>query len=212
MIVYPLDSPTQFGVAAVNWGVRTNSARARSPWSLEDYVQVFDGAMWRGSLSIMPQTTVEARSLTAWLVALQGRRGTFLLGDPAAENPLGSSRLAPGSPVVNGSGQVGQDLLVSGMPANTVNYLRAGDYLQIGVGLAARLHMTLTDVNSDAAGQSTISIWPSIRLPTTNGTPITVISPQGIFSLASGEQSWNVRRPVIYDEINLDVEEVVSTI
>lgn len=207
-ITFPLRSPIEFGFPQIEWGPMTNTSRARSPWSFEDVAQVFEGEMWHGVLTITPLTDEDARRFTSWLVALQGRRGTFFLGDPSGD-PRGAAANNPGNPVIDGSDQVGSTVLITGVPSSVNNWLREGDYIQIGEGLSARLHMVLLDSDTTPEGRVTLRIWPKLRSPTINGTIVNVTNPQGVFSLSNSNNSWSVRHPAIYEPRELEVEEVV---
>lgn len=209
-ISFPLASPAQFGYSAVQWGPMTNTARVKAPWTLQDVVQVFDGAMWQGTLQVLPQTGAEARGLAAWVTSLQGARGTFLLGDPGAPAPLGSAATAPGSPVVDGAGQTGAQLALRGLPANAAGYLLEGDYLQLGTAGEARLYMALAQVDADGAGKATVKIWPKLRTSPGDGAAVVVDGAEGVFALASPFTPWSERRGLIYDGVQLDVREVVT--
>lgn len=209
-IVFPLASPAQFGIATVRWAPMTNTARAKAPFTLRDAVQVFDGAMWTGQLTIRPHGGPTGRGLAAWLTSLQGRRGSFLLGDPASDVPLGSAASTPGTPVVDGAAQTGAAVDLRGLPASATGYLLAGDYLQIGSGATARLHMALEDVDSDAGGLATATIWPPLRSSPADGATVVVSDAEGVFALATTEPGWNATPTPIYSGVVLPVEEIVT--
>ena len=213
-ITYPLDSPTQFGVSALTWGPMTNTARAKAPWTFQDIVQVFAAEMWTGELSIALQTEADGRALAAWITSLKGTRGTFKLGDPAISAPLGSAAVAPGTPVIDGVGQTGNQLAISGLPAGAQGYLLAGDMLQVGAfpisaPVDAHLHMVLTDVDVDGAGKATLDIFPTLRESPTNQSAVVLVNPQGVFALAQPFTPWQVRSPLLYDGVKLSVAEVI---
>lgn len=209
-IIYPLPSPVQYGIASVTWGPATNTARTRNPWTLQDVVQVFDGAMWQGTINFHVQEEADGRALVAWLTALKGTRGTFLFGDPAAPVPLGGAADDPGTPVVDGGGQTGSALTIRGLPYSMSGYLLAGDYFSLGTGSSARLYMCLEDVDADNNGYASITCWPPLRGSPTDGDEITIDTPQGVFALTQNINSWNVSSPVIYDGISLPIAEVVA--
>jgi hypothetical protein len=111
------------------------------------------------------------------------------IGDPfAAAGPLG---VAEGAPVCNTTGTnnltSATQLYTSGWVPNVFGQLKAGDYLQI----AYRLHECTEDVNSDAEGNATISIWPSLRESPPNLTAITLTGCVGLFRLAANTRAWH---------------------
>lgn len=71
--------------------------------------------------------------------------------------------------------------------------------LTVGTGyqFPARLYRVLDVVNSDANGNATITIWPSLREATVDGQAITFSKPAGLFRLADN------RRSVLTDETRL---------
>lgn len=210
-ITYPLESPTQFGVTALTWGPLTNTARAKAPWTFQDLVQVFDGEMWRGELSIALQREADGRELAAWITSLKGGRGTFKLGDPATAAPLGSAVDEPGEPIVDGAGQTGSQLAISGLPVNAVGYLLAGDMVQLGTFAAgnAHLHMVLTDISTSGTDKATLDLFPTLRESPANGSEVVLVNPQGVFALAQPFTPWQVRSRLLYDGVKLSVAEVI---
>ncbi len=208
MITYPLPSPTQFGISSVTWAGSTNTSRGRSMWTFQDITQVFAGQMWQGTVSITATTEAGGRALKAWLVSMLGSRGTFLLGEPQSELPLGSAKDTPGAPVVNGAAQTGNTLAVRGLPLSATGYLLAGDYIQLGTGATSILLMSLTNVDTDGAGKATIDIFPEIRTSPADADPLIVSSAEGVFTL-SRAPTWSIRRPVIYHSVTLAVQEKV---
>lgn len=207
---FPLSSPESYGIAVVDWEAASNDSYAFNPWTFDLVKQIFDGRMWRGSLTVTAQNEANGRSLSAWLTALRrggANAGTFYLGDPAAAEPLGSAKDTPGSPVVSGASQTGEALNVSGLPLSATGYLLAGDYIQIGTGTSSRLKKVLDDVDSDGSGNATINCWPPIRTAPADTSAITVSSPQGLF-IATGISAWNVVPPAVY-RATIDVAEVV---
>lgn len=209
-LTYPRPSPTGYGIASLTWRSVSVRSRRRSPFTLQGQAQHFSGQMWTGSLSVVPQYPEDGRALAAWLTSLRVAPGTFLLGDPAATAPLGEAADTPGTPVVAGAGQTGPELAISGAPPGTSGWLLAGDYCQTGADADARLHMLLEDVDTDTAGNATLTLFPGIRTAPANGSPLVVSSPQGVFVTRSNTSEWSVRAATIYDGIALDVEEWFS--
>jgi len=208
-ITYPLASPTGWGVAAVTWGGVSNSVRSKTPWTLHDIVQVYEGAMWVGTLSFVSLDEADGRALSAWITALEGVRGTFLLGDPSATAPLGSAKDTPGTPVVDGAGQTGRALNIRGAAVSASGYLLAGDYFQLGSGATARLYKVLEAVTTDISGDAALTIWPAIETAPADGATITLSSPQGVFALSENSNPWDVQAGRVYDGISLSVASVM---
>jgi hypothetical protein len=66
----------------------------------------------------------------------------------------------PGSPLVNGAGQLGSNLVTDGWPPSTSNLLRDGDIIKVA-GIKHVLDVC-GDVSSNGSGQATIPINPPI--------------------------------------------------
>jgi len=209
---FPLVSPETFGVSNIEWSAVSNDAYALNAWNFALIKQIFDGRMWRGTLTIKARRGGDGRSLTAWLTALRRagtNAGTFMLGDPSATLPLGSAKDTPGTPVVDGAAQTGEALNVTGLPTSVTGYLLEGDYIQLGTGITARLKKVLDDVDSDGSGDATMNLWPPIRTAPVNSSTVVVSSAQGLFISPIGVSSWSVRPPSIHSGITIDVAEVV---
>jgi hypothetical protein len=137
----------------------------------------------------------DAEEWIAFFLKLNGRTGTFLLGDPTATVPRGA---ATGSPFFYVASQAGNVIVTGGWTTEVQSLLRAGDYLQFGVGSLARLHKVLIDAYTNSAGVSTLTIWPNLRTVPNSGAAIIVNSAQGLFRLAHNEMPWSVGQAQIY--------------
>lgn len=208
-ITYPLADPVALGFASATFGPVTTSRSERAPWTLASITQVFDGAAWEGSLNLMARDRREAAAMKAWLVALEGVKGTFLLGDPGAPEILGAAATDPGTPVVDGGSQTGRSLAIRGLPSSLPGWLLAGEYLQLGSGLTARLYMALETVDSDGSGEATVTIWPALRSSPSDGDAVTIAGPKGLFRLAAAANPWSVRQGLIHEPVTLACSEVV---
>lgn len=136
-----------------------------------------------------PMSREDAETFIAFMLKMNGRYGTFLLGDPLAADPLG---VATGSPVVNGANQTGNELATDGWSTSVTNILKAGDWIQLGSGSTSRLYKVLESVNSDSGGAATLTIWPNLRSSPSDNAPLTVVSPRGQWRLASNEMPYSI--------------------
>ena len=140
----------------------------------------------------------DAEQWAAFLLRLRGAYGTFLLGDPNGSTPRGSASATPGTPLVNGASQTGDELDIDGLPVSATGYLKAGDYIQLGSGSTATLHKVLEDVNSDGSGEATLNLWPKVRTAPSDDATVTVSNAKGNFRLASNETTWDIDQASIY--------------
>ena len=178
-----------------------------SPYSRESQAFKWPGEQWKVDLTLPPMTNrAVANEWKAFGVAMEGKYGQFYIGDPSGKEPLG---VATGTPLVDGAGQLGNTLNTKGWTHNITNILKAGDYIQVGTGVAARLHMNMTDVDSDGSGDAELTLQPALRYAPADGVAITVHNPVGLFRLASNSFSWRVSPGPVY-RISLQAEEVVS--
>jgi hypothetical protein len=144
----------------------------------------------------------------AFLLSLKGQYGTFLLNDPNCATPRGSAGSTPGTPVVKGAGQTGDELDIDGLPLSATGYLLAGDYIQLGSGASATLHKVLANVNSNGSGEATLDIWPSLRSSPADNATVTLSSAKGVFRLANNVQQWEINNMSNYG-ITFDCVEAV---
>lgn len=195
---YPLNLPTQTGIRSVRMIARDSVGVSSSPFTFSQQVFRHQGQIWEADITLPPMKRDDAEYWASFMLRLRGQYGTFLLGDPNAATPRGSASSTPGTPVVNGASQTGDNLNVDGLPASVNGYLKAGDYIQLGSGASARLHKVLEDVNSDGSGEATLNIWPALRTSPADDATVTVSNAKGVFRLTSNENTWNISENSIY--------------
>ena len=145
-----------------------------------------------------PMKRADAEVWISFLLSLKGQRGTFLMGDPNCATPRGSASSTAGTPVVNGADQTGDSLAIDGLPVSENGYLLAGDYIQLGGGSSATLHKVLTNVDSNASGEATLDIWPSIRTAPADDSTVVVASAVGNFRLSTNQSDWSINNASFY--------------
>jgi len=153
--------------------------------------------MWQADIVLPPMNRPDAEQWVAWLVSLKGQLGTFFLGDPTAELPMGSARNAD-TILVSGSVSSGSTINIKSAPASQSDYLKAGDFMQIGSGTSRQLFKVLLNASTDGTGAATVEVWPNVRTSIANNAAVTVEATAGIFRLSSNEQSWSVNNSSIY--------------
>ena len=196
-ISYPLTFPST-GIAQITMTARNSVAISSSPFTYRQQVQKNVGSRWEATITLPPLLRANADVWIAFLLSLGGQYGTFLMGDPIAATPRGSASTTPGTPIVNGASQSGGTVAVDGLPASAANYLRAGDYIQLGSGATSQLYKVLEDVTSNASGQANISIWPDLRSSPTDNSTVVVQDAVGVFRLSSPETSFNIDTASVY--------------
>jgi hypothetical protein len=237
-ISYPLALPTSIGIANITLSANNAVAVSSSPFTFRQQIVQHAGQRWTASVSIPPVRRDLAEPWNAFLLALNGPVGTFLLGDPNAREPQGAIKndsswfLAGGVwneglwqdsllysynpssdvfayPLVNGNQGIGTNsLLVKNVAANISNVFFAGDYIQLGSGANATLHKVLQNASSNSSGNLTLEIWPAIRRSVLNNEVVTFRNTVGRFRLSGNQQSFNIDNASIYG-ISFDCVEAV---
>jgi len=195
---YPLTLPTHTGVSQVEITASNVVAISESPFTLSQQVVRHAGERWSAIITIPPVKRVDAEYWNSFFLRLRGKFGTFLLGDPSSATPRGSASATPGTPLVNGGSQTGNELNIDGLPTSVTGYLLAGDYIQLGSGSTARLYKVLQDVNSNASGQATLNLWPNLRTSPTDNSAVVVSNARGVFRLSANDATWSVNNAGLY--------------
>jgi hypothetical protein len=148
-------------------------------------VLAWPGGDWWTAQIALPQLRPgeQVGTWQGFLAECRGKLNVFMLGDSSYQSPRGTAK---GQPLVNGAqSPMAITLNTKGWTPNSYRLLLTGDYLQVGY----RLHRVLDTVNSDANGDATISIFPSLRDPLTDGEQIILNNPKGLFRMQENKQS-----------------------
>ena len=106
----------------------------------------------------------DAEAWCAFLTALNGVEGTFLMGVPLG--PAAPS----GSPTVSGANQTGNTLVTAGWTNDVA--IPAGTYFQLGSGGTSTLHKVAVAATASGAGAATLEVWPRVRTAPSNGAAL----------------------------------------
>jgi len=207
-ISYPLNTPTNIGIANITLSAENAVAISQSPFTYQQQVVAHPGQRWAASISLPPMKRQDAEYWIAFLLSLKGQIGTFLLGDPNCVAAQGSASTTPGTPRVNGGGQTGDTLIIDGLPINTTGYLLPGDYIQLGSGVTAYLYKVLTQVDSDASGNATLDLWPNLRISPGDNGLLVVANTKGRFRLKDNVTQWGINEISSYG-ITFDCVEAI---
>jgi len=182
-ITYPLTLPTSIGIANITLYANNAVAISQSPFTFQQQIIQHAGQRWTASVSIPPVRRDLAEPWNAFLLALKGPVGTFLLGDPNAKAPRGTASTAT---LTGTAGSSSPTITMTGT-------LLAGDYIQLGSNGTSTLHKVLVD----RSGSGTIEIWPKLRSSVTDAT-VTLNNTVGRFRLSSTQQSFSIDSASIY--------------
>lgn len=194
-ITFPLDFSTLLTPAQIEIVPMTSDGASESPFTLQEQIYVHGGARWNITVDFPPCIRADAEEIIGQLLALNGREGTFLLGDPANRTPRGSGL---GFPVVMGSSQTGKTLMTDGWTPGRSGVLLRGDWLQLGSGSLTELHKITAPASSDNYGAAALSIWPPIRGTPVDNDPVVIQSPKGLWRLAPNQGRWSIGQAKIY--------------
>lgn len=182
-ITYPVATPTDIGIAEIQLTASNAIAVSRSPFTFATQVHAYSGEMWSASVTIPPVRKDLSEPWVAFLLSLRGQFGTFLLGDPNMTEPQGTATSA----TITGS--LGDRSVTVAMTGT----LKAGDYIQLGSGAAARLHKVV----QDRSGNGTLEIWPALRTNYTTASA-TLTNAKGVFRLAGNASQWSINNNNAY--------------
>lgn len=186
---FPLTPPTARGPRSIAIEAFSTVGTTVSPFTGEQQHYVHQGEFWGLQFALGDMNRAEGEEWAAFLTALNGREGTFLMGDPLGASPRG---VATGTPLVNGAAQIGKTLATDGWTINITGILKAGDWLQLGSGATTRLHKVVQDANSDALGQATLEIWPRLRGSPADNAPIVIANTRGIWRLKENRRQYSM--------------------
>lgn len=195
-ITFPLSWPAGAGgVGPVTLRPNVVVQESRSPFTGVGQHFAWPAEWWEAEITLPPMERERADIWIAWLTALRGKAGTFLFGPKYEAQPKG---VASGAPLVKGAGQLGAVLALDGATPSVAGWLKAGDYIQLGSGAAARLHRVLADAASDVAGNVTLDIWPAIVTAPADNSVVVVSGPQGLFRLAGNANGHSTDTARLY--------------
>ena len=193
-ITYPLSTPTSIGIESIQISAVNAVATSQSPFTFKQQIISHQGQRWEASVSVAQSRRDLLAPWKAFLVALKGQQGTFLLGDPDYATPQGTVS----SCVLSGTaGDSTASVVMTGS-------LLAGDYIQLGSGSAARLHQVLVD----QTGDGNLEIWPSLRSTYTSEAVI-FNNAKGVFRLKNNTSTWSINNASSYGISFEAVESVV---
>jgi hypothetical protein len=199
---YPLTMP-DFGIASVEFAFVNVTPMVTSPFTLATQAQRFKGGRFEATVTFPPMKRDQAEDVISFLLRLKGRYGTFLLGDPAASTARGAVSGDAGTISMDGytvlsdldAGSDEMNITTTGMTTQS-DYVKAGDYFQIGTGANARLHKVVADADL-ASSDTTIKFHPETRKAYYN-EELYFTSAKGVFRLDSDSVNWSVNNASIY--------------
>lgn len=176
-ISFPLTPPTAPGFQAREFVPETAVGLNESPNTFKQQVYAWPGQRLAFTLELPPMTDQEAGEWTAFFLALNGREGTFYIGDPvrtASRGTVGGTWLTSGTQVANGT-----TLTISG----GTGLAAKGDWVQYNTGTASRLHRVM-QVNTSGGDMVSLDVFPRLRSAYTASITVSFSAAKGVFRLA----------------------------
>lgn len=170
----------------------------KSPFTGNSQTSPFPACNWNASLTLNNLGRDQLRNLEVFLLQLRGAAGRFKIGDHAYSEPRG---LADGLPVVDGAGQYGGALKISGCKANQ-KFLIVGDYITIN----DELKRLIADADADSTGKTTLRFEPNLRKSPADGDGIIVRNTYAVMRLSDDSQI-RTRRVPMFGSITLKLVE-----
>jgi hypothetical protein len=165
----------------VDWTLVSVTQLHESPLTGAVQTQELPGAYWQCVLDFSHARGDNARLLWAFVAKMRGRAGRVAVPAFGKDRPAG---VGGGSPLVKGAGQSGATLLIDGAPTSTTGWLKAGDVF----GVSGYLYMLTADAETSGAGEVTLQFAPSLRAPSTDNAPLTLIRPTTVMMFLADEQ------------------------
>ena len=160
------------------------------------------GQRWAATMDFSTLKDADRSVLQAFVAQVLGLADNFTLS-PADYSPRGAFG---GTPLVNGAGQTGNSISVDGCSASVANWIRAGDFFQVG----NELKMATEDASSNGAGQITLSFVPELRAAPVDGSAISTSEPEGVFRFVQPRMGWSSRPPYVSSMTIECVEDVLA--
>ena len=160
------------------------------------------GQRWTVTLEFSTLANNDRAVLQAFVAQVLGLADNFTLS-PADYNPRGAFG---GTPLVAGGSQTGNSLNLDGCTPSVTNWIRAGDFFQVGT----ELKMATEDASSDGAGAITVSFVPELRAAPADNAAITTTDPEGVFRFVQPRMGWSSRPPFISSMSLECIEDVLA--
>lgn len=196
---FPLSVPDYNDIQQMQIETFNAVSRSASPYTLSHQTQENSGVVRIFRFQLRPMFKEDANTWIAWLESLRGGSKTLLIGDPHNRSPQGSASTSPGTPLVAGASQTGAELDIDGCPANATGYLLAGDWIQLGSGVDARLYRVTATVSTNGSGAATVDIFPDLRTSPADNSAVTVSSTEGCFRLVEPRVAVSVGVHHVHD-------------
>ena len=197
-IAYPILMPTG-KISNLTFTMEEAQQVAYSPRSFARNVTDWGGSRIKVDVTLQKMTNSDAAPWRAFFAKMRGAVGTFLLnpynhGETLQlgewnNNRMNNRRLVVVSPQRIDTNTVTIQALQTSL-SRPITALRESDYIQIGLGQNARLHMVLDDVVLSGSNPTIdINVFPKVRQAHV-GEIIHTLEPSGVFHFSEPVAAW----------------------
>ena len=187
-LAFPLSPPTSRGPRRVTIEALSAVGISESPFTFEQQAYVHQGERWGLEFELGSMNRDEGEEWAAFITSLNGREGTFLMGDPLGAAPRGTWA---GAPKVLGAHAAGvKSIAMDGFSVGAT--VKAGDWFQRGSGASTHLYKVMQDATADGSGLLTLELWPRLRVALVDNDTFTTSSAKGIWRLTDNSRRWTL--------------------
>lgn len=184
-ITFPEDPPPEPGFSQAQLRIRNAVQQHTNKFNLDQRKNILGYGKWSGTLSVNDIDSTQSRKWKAWISSLNGKRGTFKVGDPAYDSAQGD---------VSNTGSVrrvtdSRKIVIEGYSGDTTIF-KVGDQIEINDELKI---IVQDDVTTNSQGKSPVKILPPLGDTNVAGNTVTHDNPKGLFRLDSNNVMWSDR-------------------
>jgi len=191
-ISYPLTIPSSPGPRSLKMVLQNLIGETVGEFDGMQQEQEWPGEWFECQITLPAMLRPQAEAWCAFLSALRGKLGTFLLPVYACKNPQGTSTAGN----VSGANSAGSKILNVTMNGTLV----AGDYIEVSdeegspIVSTPRLYKVLTSATGGGSPLTEVGldIFPRLRGNLVGGETITFLNPMGLFHLIDNPRAWDV--------------------
>lgn len=201
-IMTAISMPPRPAFKASSFFIETNTQTFESPLNRATQRLELAGQRWRATFTLPKMNKAQAAEWIAFFMKCKGRANTFTAYDPDWKTNLGAWS---GTPLVKGSGQTGNSIIIDGCPANVTNWGKTGDYFN----LEGRLRRLTANANTNGSGETTLYFEPPIYTAPADNAALTC-NPATCTMIMTSDTGgdWNSNQNTIYDEKTFSAYEI----
>lgn len=187
MATFPISLPSSPALGPVTLELVNKAGVSTATFTGKQKVARTVGQFWVYELT-MPEIRQEDHGKwTSFLLQLQGRKETFLAGDPMSAQVLGNVDTSNTIQVLRVIDNF--NVQIDGLTANTSSVLNPGDYIQFED--TDELKLVTQTVDSNDNGVAQVGFEPALHTHPSTDTNVTIQNAKGEFRLDSDSVEWS---------------------